>query len=153
MDKKKAAQKIILIIAGLGIIILPLVFLVSYFKLSGRKKTMQQKPVIKLEYGTEVAQTGLKESPVTEEKLFSDPFRSPLGKSGKPKTTVIEMPVPKDLVLEGIFYQKEKAAAIINDTIVYVGDTIGERKIVEIKEKNVILQDGEYQYTLNFKEE
>lgn len=153
MDKKKAVQKTILIIAGLCIIILPLVFLLFYFKLLGRKKTISKPAVIKLEYGAKTAQSGLEKPAGLDEKLFPDPFHSPLSKSGRTKTTVVEMPAPKDLALEGIFYQEGKAAAIINDTIVCVGDAIGEKKIVDIREKNVILQDGDYQYTLNFKEE
>ncbi|MFH0790812.1 MAG: hypothetical protein V2A64_04190 [Candidatus Omnitrophota bacterium] len=152
MDKK-AVQKTSLIIAGLCIIILPLVFLLFYSKLFGRKKAMLKPAVIKLEYGAKTAQSGLEKSTESAEKLFPDPFHSPLAKSGRTKTAVIEMPAPKDLTLEGIFYQKEKVAAIINDTIVYVGDAIGEKKVLDIREKNVILQDGDYQYILNFKEE
>ncbi len=152
MDKK-TVQKIILIAAGLCVIILPLVFLLFYFKSLGRKKTVLKPAVIKLEYGDKIVQSGVAESTESGEKLLPDPFHSPLAKGGRAKTTVIEMPAPKDLALEGIFYQEGKSAAIINDTIVYVGNVIGEKKVVDIREKNVVLQDVDYQYTLNFKEE
>lgn len=46
------------------------------------------------------------------------------------------------LILNGIMWDKEKPAAIINDNIVKIGDKISGNAVVDIKQDRVILSDG-----------
>ncbi len=48
----------------------------------------------------------------------------------------------KNLLLNGILWDKEKPMAIINDTTVSIGDKIDGNTIIDIKEDRVILNDG-----------
>lgn len=84
---------------------------------------------------------------------YPDPFSCPLQKEGKEAKEELFMPAPKDLSLEGILRQEKKITAIINDMVVCQGDMIGEKKVLEVKDESVILEDTNYQYILNFKEE
>lgn len=55
------------------------------------------------------------------------------------------------LNLGGIVWSDEAPAAIINDMIVGVGDTIGNKKVREITKTSVILTDGKKEYKLELK--
>lgn len=46
------------------------------------------------------------------------------------------------LVVSGIIWSKDRPKAMIGDTIVAKGDTIGGNKVVDIKPDKVILNDG-----------
>ncbi|MFQ5900375.1 MAG: hypothetical protein ACE5IH_02335 [Thermodesulfobacteriota bacterium] len=57
----------------------------------------------------------------------------------------------KGLRLSAIIYNKKNPSAIINQRIVYVGDTIEDQKVVDIKESYVILQSNDKSYRLELK--
>ncbi|MCG8431690.1 MAG: hypothetical protein MJA29_11010 [Candidatus Omnitrophica bacterium] len=44
--------------------------------------------------------------------------------------------------LSGIIWDEEKAYAIINDIIVHEGDRVGDRKVLRIERKKVVLSEG-----------
>ena len=52
------------------------------------------------------------------------------------------------LILEGIVWDKNKPAAIINGSVVKVGDTIDEHIVVDIKRDRVIISDGSKEFEL-----
>lgn len=56
------------------------------------------------------------------------------------------------LVLSGIFLDKEKPQAIINQAIVTAGDRIGGNVVKEIREDCVILSDGSRDFELRLAE-
>lgn len=47
-----------------------------------------------------------------------------------------------EMVLSGIMWDETDPTAIINDEIVRVGDSVGGRKVVDIKQDRVIVDDG-----------
>lgn len=59
----------------------------------------------------------------------------------------------KNLILNGILWDKEKPLAIINNTTVSVGDKIDGNTIVDIKEDRVILSDGTSNIELKLRHE
>jgi hypothetical protein len=59
---------------------------------------------------------------------------------------------PKKVLLSGIIADKAEPKAIINETIVGVGDTIGGNIIVEIVPDKVILSNGEKEFELRLGE-
>ena len=63
---------------------------------------------------------------------------------------------PPNLVLNGIMYVEEKLKAIINGTVVRVGDVIDGAVVTSITEKNVLLKynnnDNQVEVSLKFKE-
>jgi hypothetical protein len=46
------------------------------------------------------------------------------------------------MILSGILRDKKGLLAVINDNMTRVGDVVGDKKVVEIKEDRVILSDG-----------
>lgn len=44
--------------------------------------------------------------------------------------------------LSGIIWDEDKAYAIINDIIVHEGDRVGDRKVLRIERKKVVLSEG-----------
>lgn len=67
-------------------------------------------------------------------------------------TEVAARKVPT-LALSGIFWDEDKATAIIDNEIVTVGDRIGEIVIVDIQNNTVKLKDGENDFELTLQEE
>jgi hypothetical protein len=59
----------------------------------------------------------------------------------------VEPEVPK-FTLNGILWDEKTPKAIINDTIVGIGDKINGRTIIEIREDSVILNDGTVDFEL-----
>ncbi|MDP2929661.1 MAG: hypothetical protein Q8O01_06355 [Candidatus Omnitrophota bacterium] len=57
-------------------------------------------------------------------------------------------PAAPKLVLSGIIWNNTKPRAMIGSAIVVKGDTIGENKVVEIKQDRVILNDGAKDFEL-----
>lgn len=49
---------------------------------------------------------------------------------------------PDDLELDGIAWDKEKPAAIINNEVLEIGDKINGKTVIDIREDRVILNDG-----------
>lgn len=56
-----------------------------------------------------------------------------------------------DLRLSGIVYNKDEAAAIINDQIVQKGDKIGAHQVVDITKNNVLLRNENGLFGLGLK--
>ncbi|MFA5100907.1 MAG: hypothetical protein WC547_08505 [Candidatus Omnitrophota bacterium] len=52
------------------------------------------------------------------------------------------------LILEGIVWDNDKPVAIINGSVVKIGDTIDEHIVVDIKPDRVILNDGSKEFEL-----
>jgi hypothetical protein len=67
-------------------------------------------------------------------KLRRDPFSTNLISYEDGTSTTLS--------LKGISWDNVSPLAIINDEVVRVGDNIGGRKVIEIKEDRVILNDG-----------
>lgn len=53
-----------------------------------------------------------------------------------------------EIQLNGILWDKSGSLAIINHTIVKIGDKIGENTLVDIKEDGIILNDGSHDFEL-----
>ncbi|MEE8359451.1 MAG: hypothetical protein V3S04_00830 [Candidatus Omnitrophota bacterium] len=66
-------------------------------------------------------------------------------------TEVAAREVPT-LALSGIFWDDDKATAIIDNEIVTVGDRIGDIVVVDIQKNTVMLNDGENDYKLTLQE-
>ena len=56
------------------------------------------------------------------------------------------------LQLMGITYGGSRPMAIINDTMVYEGDLIEDKKVVKINETSVVIEDEGVQYILELYE-
>lgn len=56
-----------------------------------------------------------------------------------------------ELVLNGIMYLEDGPRALINNSIVEKGDTIGGAKVISINKKSVILESENNEITLNLK--
>lgn len=54
----------------------------------------------------------------------------------------------RDLRLSAIIYSEKRPSAIIDNKIVYIGDTIDGQKVIDIKQEYVILQAGDRPYRL-----
>lgn len=54
-----------------------------------------------------------------------------------------------ELTLNGIIWNKARPKAMIGDTMVSKGDTIGSNKVIDIQPKKVILNDGTKDFELN----
>lgn len=66
-------------------------------------------------------------------------------------TEVAAKEVPM-LALSGIFWDEDKATAIIDDEIVTIGDRIGDIVVVDIQKHTVKLNDGEDDFELTLQE-
>lgn len=82
-----------------------------------------------------------------EEETMPNPFSSPLT-NVQPEEN---LPESKALTVSGIIYQDERAAAIINNEIVRVGDVIDGREVVAIKGKSVVVKEANVQYILRMR--
>ncbi len=78
---------------------------------------------------------------VSEIVLSSGPEKSTLSSGANAKPAA-------PLRLEGILWDARKPAALINDTLVEVGSSVGGWKVVEIREDRVSLSDGQSTQTL-----
>lgn len=89
-----------------------------------------------------------KERPIEVEVLLQEVGREdPFLPSGKEYTPVGLVPV--ELNLTGITWDaKGRPLAIINDMIVGEGDMIGNKKVVKIEEKSVVIREDGKKYTL-----
>lgn len=140
INKKNNLYVLAAISLGGTLIILTIIFFLRTF-LPSKKEI---KPPI----------TPISENINKKDERYPDPFSYPLEKKeGKEEKEEFFMSAPKDLSLEGLLRQEKKIAVIINDMIVREGDVIGEKKVLEIKDESVVLEDTNYQYILTFKEE
>jgi hypothetical protein len=73
-----------------------------------------------------------------------DPFLQPTEKKISARTGA-------ELVLSGIVSNGERSLAVINDMLVGEGDMIGDKKIIRIGNKGVVIRDGEKEYMLKMK--
>ena len=157
MDQKKDIKRIIFVVLGLCGFLLPIVILVwvLFFKIFSPSPAKVPSPIYNIGQISKKIQAQRQDAVGSDERLIPDPFMPPVEKQRK-KTEFV-MSAPKNLSLQGIIYQKGKAAAIINDIIVREGDIISEKRILEISDNRVVLTDADYhtgyQYILNFREE
>ena len=59
---------------------------------------------------------------------------------------------PAGLNLNGIVWQKDRHRVIINNTILAVGEKIGENTIIDIRKNGVILSNGVKEFELKLKQ-
>lgn len=64
------------------------------------------------------------------------------------KTSEHSVSASRDLSLSGIVWDKQNPTAIINDTIVKIGEEISGSTVVDIKEGYVVLNDGKENFVL-----
>jgi type IV pilus assembly protein PilM len=69
-----------------------------------------------------------------------------------PVIAISEKNLVPEIVLTGIFWDKEKPLAIINGKVVGQGQSAGNKKVVEIKPDRVILSDGRNLSEIRLKE-
>lgn len=53
-----------------------------------------------------------------------------------------------EFILNGIMWDKDNPYAVINNEVVKLGDKIGDKTVVEINEKNVVLEQDGQRHTL-----
>lgn len=129
-DNKK---KIELAITGMGIIAL-VFLLISYLPKSKDNKLASASRV------TDVSFTSLQPEDSSSELWGRDPFS-------------LDAPDIKEqgmegLVLSGTVADKDNSYAIINNDVVKLGDEVGGMTIVEINEKNVVLDENGQRHIL-----
>ena len=95
---------------------------------SERKVSMTEKPILAQRVTKRTNYTSWGRNPFTLQKTSSKAF--------------------KDLILDGIMWDKEKPLAIINGEIVKIGDNISANLVVDIKQDRVILNDGTKDFEL-----
>lgn len=78
-----------------------------------------------------------------------DPFASFIDREGdrRPVRPSVRK-IYKGYVLEGLVWNSSQPQAIINGTVVRVGDTIGSAKVLDISKNGVKLQDAEREFSL-----
>ena len=136
LDNKK---KIELVITGIGIIIL--IFLIANYI----PKSKGNKTVLKTEPYSALVGNGFKPFPTEAEpgdnvKWGRDPFFMD-------SNNAIEQGM-EDLVLNGTVSDKDNPYAIINNEIVKLGDKMSGMTVIEINEKNVVLDENGQRRTL-----
>ncbi|HAZ09754.1 MAG TPA: hypothetical protein DCY56_01420 [Candidatus Omnitrophica bacterium] len=133
-DNKK---KIELTITGIGIIIL--IFLIA----NHMPKSKDNKSVSKAEPYPTSEVTILAVSEVGSDssvKWGRDPFLL--------DTSNVKEQGMEDLVLNGIVSDRDNPYAIINNDVVKLGDKVNGMTIIEINEKNVVLEQDGQKHTL-----
>jgi len=138
MLKIGAKKKIELTITGVGVIVF--IFLIT----NHLSRPVNSKVVLKAEpYVTlESAMTAVSETAYGNNAEWGrDPFL--LGASDVQKPGGME-----DLALNGIMADKENPYAIINNDVVKLGDKVNGMIVIEINEKNVVLEDNGQKHIL-----
>ncbi len=74
-----------------------------------------------------------------------DPFTNPFGAKTLPGRQDQGVDKPQRS-LTGIIYSKTQRLAIIGDEVLREGSRVGEKKIVDIRRKSVVLMDGSGRY-------
>ncbi|MCK4909217.1 MAG: hypothetical protein KAS70_04910, partial [Planctomycetes bacterium] len=69
-------------------------------------------------------------------------------KTTPPKPVTPKPTPPPPMALTGILYQSNKQTAIINNTVMRVGDMVGHMEITDIQRNRVILKQGPRKYLL-----
>jgi type IV pilus assembly protein PilM len=82
----------------------------------------------------------------------SEPVKLKNGSGDTPVMIIPEKSLAPEIVLTGIFWDKEKPLAIINGKVVEQGQPVGNKRVVEIKRDRVILSDGQNLSEIRFKE-
>ena len=144
MDKKK----IEIIITGILVIIL--VFSVSFSMRSIRRRTRKAAPIEgiveleRIDLAVPLARkvTSQIEKRYTTTKWSRDPFSK--------YVATIEGTLD-DLRLEGIIWDEENPYVVINGKITVVGEKIGKYEIINILKQKVILSDGINDFELNLR--
>lgn len=136
MDNKK---KIELIITGISIIIL--IFLIANHmpKSKGNRTVLKTEPYPASETAGSFF-TNDERRETNNEKWGRDPFLL--------NTSNIKEQSVEDLVLNGIVPGKENPYAIINNDVVKLGDKVNGMAVIEINEKNVVLDENGQRHTL-----
>jgi len=118
----------------LGLILLFSAIIVSivYGALSGQKKndSKTQNPDILINRLDQLIESVQEKSENT--------IRLSIRKTDK-KNIEHKIPLATDAILTGIFWNEDNPLAILNDKVVGINDEIGNFKVVQIKEKSVIL--------------
>ena len=96
----------------------------------------QAKPNIENENAIQAANL-INAQPVQVAKAIPEPKLGP-GPKLRPKPKL--GPGPKGLIVEGILYSKDNPAAIVDNELVHVGDTIQGATVMEITENGVIFK-------------
>ena len=137
MEERGSKKKIELTITGIGIVIL--IFLIA----NHMSKSKDNKIIPKSEpYPTpgvaEMATPGVGYG--NDAKWGRDPFLL--------DTANVKEQVMGDMALKGIVADRENPYAIINNDIVKLGDKVNGMTVIEINEKNVVLDENGQRHTL-----
>jgi len=137
IDKK---QKMELTITAIGIVILIILFLANIVKPknSGRESNMAQVSPAASSIILPVASVDRRVSTAIWDR---DPFypESPFINSGAGIAGVI---------LNGIVWDVKNSYAIINNDVIKLGDKVNDMTVIEINEKNVVLDENGQRHTL-----
>lgn len=130
-------NKIELAVTGIGIVIL--IFLViSHMSKPGASKGVSKNEAY---HTSESAMIAVSEPESWDELSWGrDPF---LLDTSNTKEHGME-----DLTLNGIMPDKQNPYAIINNEVVKLGDKVGGMTVIEINEKNVVLDENGQRHTL-----
>jgi len=137
IDKK---QKIELTITAIGIVILVILFFANIVKpkKAGHGPNMAQVPPPASSIISPVTSAREHASTASWDK---DPFY-PESSSTSSGTGI------SGVILNGIVWDTKNSYAIINNEIVKLGDKVNEMTVVEINEKNVVLDENGQKHTL-----
>lgn len=94
-------------------------------------------------------------APLEEERSLYDQLKAQADKlkfTRDPFYKEFVAPPPKEPQLMGIAWEEANPTALIDDTIVKVGDKIGDKTVVSISKDSVILNDGVKDVTLTLVE-
>lgn len=137
MLKIGAKKKVELTITGIGIIIFIFLIANHLSRPINSKVVSKAEPYITLES----AMTAVSETASGNNVEWGrDPFS--LGASNVQKLGM------EDLALNGIMADKENPYAIINNDVVKLGDKVNGMTVIEINEKNVVLEQNGQKHTL-----
>jgi type II secretory pathway component PulC len=134
-DNKK---KIELTITGISVIILIFLIMNHISKPKANKSMPNIEPYSTSESGFEI--TNNEQRTTNDERWGRDPF---LLDASNVKEQGME-----DLVLNGIVSDRDNPYAIINNDVVKLGNKVNGMTIIEINEKNVVLEQDGQKHTL-----
>jgi len=135
MDKKN----IELLVTGVGVIIL--IFLIANYAAESKSEKAVSKtvslPALESAMPSFAGNGQLDES---DERWGRDPFL--------PDSTNLKEQSPEDMALNGIVADKANPYAIINNDIFKIGDKVNGMTVIEINEKNVVLDENGQRHIL-----
>ncbi len=147
LSKKDKTQLVMLIVASVILIVIVASNFGEKGKISRKAESKRVEETVSKEALSRKKKREKKEKSPEVQAMFkeagrNDPFLKP-DERDEPGVFV-----RVSLKLSGIVSDGERPFAVINDEIVGEGEMIGDKRILEIKDQSVVIQEGDRQYEL-----